>query len=548
MKEEMKGERPHISKAEAHRARLSKLTALSKEFIALGEEAFVRRHEKLPEDAENRERSEHITLLLREAMPFIRDALNNDVTTETALELCHTLIATFPFELLIAERIADTAHALKKQLDRHSPHTERIIQLMTESYMALCTNKGFREKTPPSAIKIRYALEGAAPHLQLYFSEANEPGATEIKNRMHALQNILMVCDEAKTVWAVRLFADHIVRLVRSKEYVPQYSARTSISLLFDAHVRGVSDAQKIFQNLKHAVTRFDIEIMLEALERDQVLAIIRECLQKIGLPSDMYETFSDQPRTRTELLASDGFELIFDQFEAMQSLELERPGSVKELYARYGLRWFTRYPIGLLIKQYDERDSVEKPYGIFVTGLVDWNKAFFSENDRGVIERIARQLNDLGYTIRCVECGGRNEMTDRFGMLDTAYGTQQKISFMFIRAHASREHMELGHDPADGDLEAKHLADPNFMRSLNMFVETPVIIFDGCSVGRRGGIAEKMSAAFSATVFAPKGVEAALVDVKVVSRDGNIVFAPRYETTAKSGEMPHVYMNGRKR
>ncbi|MBI2612211.1 hypothetical protein HYW59_00125 [Candidatus Kaiserbacteria bacterium] len=267
--------------------------------------------------------------------------------------------------------------------------------------------------------------------------------------------------------------------------------------------------------------------------------------MTKFDLPLKAY---ADEQEFQGKLVAGVSLSRVLDQFSVIHSLENKYPGSIKELHSRFGLRRFSRYPAWVLEKQYLERDEVEKPCGVFMSGMEDAGNVFASENDRVVVESTTRQLQELGCAVRFIECNGKQEMFDYFKLLDSSYGTYQKIPFWFIRSHAGRWDWELGANDDDGHVNEHDFAKEDFKKMRDYFSDQPTIIFDGCSLGRKGGIAQKTSEFFDAEVLAPKGMQSALTSIAISKQNDRLIFRPLYDVDREKEVAPHVYLRGRKR
>ena len=540
MREEFPQEEKVPSLKEA-RTQLRALAAFGYELQDLREESFIARREKRSPDPTAADRVRTITQQVEPRMAFLRAALQNDSLTADALHACYSLISTNEFELQIAERIADAASNLRTFLARYPRETGLAVQLMCEAHASIKHNTE-NPKTLRNAKKIETVIARSADDLALFFSDANSPRPEEIRNRLWTLQQIASIDPSETSQWALIAMGMHIARLVPTDLYIAELDSATEVKQMFSKKPRHVLPERQ-----KGTVTRSDIETILALLGPQQRASVLSAALLSFGLPGPLYVHHGERMRS----LGSDddwSQRYILDQLGAIQGLESKYPGSANSLHNEFGIRWFSRYPTKVLLSQFEERNA-QKPYGIFVSAHDDHNGGFFSENDRVVVQSIARQVRRYGLALRIIESADKHFLEKRLFQLDQKYGGDHKISFMFIRAHSDRERLELGPDEEAGDLGVSDLGPQRLGKARTVFKENPTIIFDGCSVGRRGGVAEATSQAFDATVLAPKGVQSALTKVTISKTDNGLRFDPRYETDKTGSEVPpHIYIGGRKR
>lgn len=206
------------------------------------------------------------------------------------------------------------------------------------------------------------------------------------------------------------------------------------------------------------------------------------------------------------------------DTISSMRNIEEQRHGAVQALNRQFNIVGFGRHPVELLIKQFDEREKTDLPYGVIITARQDRNGAYASFNSVRANDVFLKQL-DGHCLIRIVECGTAREIIEALVKLNRAYGERQKISFAIIRGHGTPEDITLG-SGSYGKLTKEQLTGtaPNRIIS-NFFVNHPTIILDSCSTGESGGIAESMADQADATIYAPKYVtQHPDIDVKMVN------------------------------
>ncbi len=213
----------------------------------------------------------------------------------------------------------------------------------------------------------------------------------------------------------------------------------------------------------------------------------------------------------------------LFNNLESVIRLEAARPGIVRVLHDRFGISDFARYPDNILIQQYEERDDLNRPYGVVLYPRADNSGAFYQ--DKEVFDKLAEQLNGR-YSLRIYEAGSRLEVAKRFALANRTYGGNHKISFAVLGGHGTADSIQFGATDLSQALEGldqaqnlenvfenlKTLKDrlnrgkitsndfpgsPNQISSrilTEFFEENPTIILVSCSTGKVAGIAQTMS------------------------------------------------------
>src|SRR3989344_3026240 len=333
------------------RARLFEITRLGSELRETSGEEWIQRKDGSVADPALKARISEIAALIEPHISLVGEALANGATVEDALHACSELITTHEFELRVAERVADNAQSLGERLQTYPPYTGLLIQTMIESYAAIKYEHGHKKghedvripptalirrdvekRIPPSAMKIRRAIDNAAPALQVFFSQANAPTVPELKDLLESLQQLAHLASPEKCLWTLNAMGELFAQAIRSEEYVPKLTTFEEIQNIF-------RKPGKKIEKSRHAVTRGYLEGMLMALEHYQRDVVIRSTLSHCGLPVDVYMDHA---------LTMKSFGPIIDQFEMIQALELEAPGSAEALFRQFGIRWFSRYPVSV--------------------------------------------------------------------------------------------------------------------------------------------------------------------------------------------------------
>jgi hypothetical protein len=181
--------------------------------------------------------------------------------------------------------------------------------------------------------------------------------------------------------------------------------------------------------------------------------------------------------------------------FANCRVLEEEMPGSVRRLVKDYGIKELYRYPEEVLLKQLED-EAVDQPYGVVMFARGDHNDAFD-------MQRLA--LTDLfedtkgHHAIKIFEVDSSFQAARHFIRLGDRY--THKISFAVIGGHGSPQSISYTEFQ---QLGSRHFNSPGHKRVSDFFESTPTVVLVSCSTGAQGGIAEKLSDTFNATVIAP--------------------------------------------
>lgn len=195
--------------------------------------------------------------------------------------------------------------------------------------------------------------------------------------------------------------------------------------------------------------------------------------------------------------------------YNIFQLLRLDRrlPGSAMELFHRFGIADFARYPLDVLIEQYENRDITDRPYGIMLYPRSDWNGAFYSEEE--LIAEFHQSLQG-SYELRIIECESKWDIGKSLFALDKAYAQAEdghKIAFAVVCGHGNREVIDFGGKEERHRLHISDLGGTGIGRSTMFFEENPTLVIFSCTTGTEGGVGQELSKAMHATVIAPDGV-----------------------------------------
>jgi len=223
----------------------------------------------------------------------------------------------------------------------------------------------------------------------------------------------------------------------------------------------------------------------------------------------------------------------------AMEEIEKSRPGAIRTLMKEFGIRNFARYPLEVLIRQYDQRENRSLPYGVILNPTDDYNGAFLSDMD--LWRKLAGDLVRQGYTLRVLEAESKTEIGRHLLKLDKRYGTDQKISFAIIGGHGTKDKICFGGYDDRHNLTTEDLKGYGAKRSKHFLVPHPQIILASCSTGLSEGIGEKLSDVLGATVSAPNQ-PTTIESIEVTSEGDQLGFKVKY-TDKDSGQ---TYTKGR--
>lgn len=235
---------------------------------------------------------------------------------------------------------------------------------------------------------------------------------------------------------------------------------------------------------------------------------------------------------------------MIRDIFEEnivnIYDLEKKRPGSARVLNQMFGIRDFMRYPIQMLISQFDKRYDSSTPYGVIMLPRVDYNGAF--TDDQKIYLDLFRQMTKLGYAIRVYEGGNK---LDLIHAVNSARHTYGKISFALIGGHGSEDTIAFGEeDFSDNVLRIEDLVRKGAPSVSKAFIDNPTIILSSCLTGVEEGIGQTMSN-LGATVIAPNR-PASISEIKVNVNGESLSFEVKYSEKGKVNKsIPRRYEKG---
>ncbi len=214
----------------------------------------------------------------------------------------------------------------------------------------------------------------------------------------------------------------------------------------------------------------------------------------------------------------------------ALLQLERERRGKgiVKALFEEFGICQFARYPVEVLVRQFDTRDTHE-PYGLFAIGNDDHNSAF--KHLDAIADEVAKETQERDTLLRIVEFRSPQSLARRLLSLRRRYATDapeghgHRIKFCLLGAHGSEHAIHPGRD-----ISTSHMLDERAQALLESCMEESAwIVLDSCSTGKAdAGVAAVLSQRGLRTVGPTTDAGIYRLDVEDDPRTG-IRIVPRY-------------------
>lgn len=461
---------------------------------------------------------------------LIKQGLLDKMLIVDAIETCNEFLGTSNLREDAGRLVASVAENLFEQISSGSVYTDEISRLTARAYHGITAQKEFpSDASDPDARKIVELFKSNEGFFKRFLGETSNLDDEQSYVRYKTLLSMMLVPSWNEN-WPYKLLADHIVQMIKGNqiytgpapypedrvtEPVLQYLFNINVSLsgyLLGSIFKAFGVSANAFPHVEHIVfTKSDDE--------------------------------SEKKESQTPVVR------MVEQLIAIQKIEAVRPGATAELHKRFGIRWFSRYPMELLIKQYDERD-LQVSYGVYLSATGDWNCSFFSESDKELISHIATQMASIGMSMRIVESQNKVELAKSFISLDKSYGERNKIGLLVIRAHGDKEHVTLGEYKGQY-IDLADLEGAGFRKSRSFFVDDCILVLDGCSMGRRRGIGQKGSRIFGTIHASPGITPSGLENITIERNGGNMHVLAEYAIEHKGRDISvpgHVYKKGVKR
>lgn len=219
--------------------------------------------------------------------------------------------------------------------------------------------------------------------------------------------------------------------------------------------------------------------------------------------------------------------EAFLKNIRTIEIVEKERPGISKFLISKFGIYNFGRYSTELLIKNYDEYENQELPYGVVMFAEDDHNGAYFEYKEE--LDDLAKSLNGK-YILRIAEVGGKQDLLRLLVRLRLKYGEKHKISFGVLGAHGNMDVITLGNVSNTGDRDIRRSNIKQYgNRRYKLFEDNGTLVLLSCESGKKGAIGEDISEAINTKTIAPKG-KTGLKSIKAILEEGgNTEFSVKF-------------------
>lgn len=423
---------------------------------------------------------------------------------------------------------------------------QRIDQALSEKneqgnnmLYALC---GLIEKSSPQKMVSRFLGRPAEAPVQELARSILIDHLSEIQDRiletdtfvpsLHALR-LLIDCDNAEysqqafDVWQQ-------TRNTIRKKLDPSYAGGAYGHLLTAILKRGngeqtavATDDLRQWFDSKNGLPIEESERILQPLleSNDKVIkekgmAVLKTVIDEFNLDSeDLLRAWSvSDKKTQHE-------STIMRNFHKIIELENQQPGITQVLNKEFGIKTFARYNTKTLLQQYEQRNDIDRPYGVVMFPRSDWNGAFYQ--DDFTLEALSDQLAP-SYAMRIIECESKIGVAKSLARMNKRYGGHQKISFAIIGGHGTKNSISFGGYDKQHQLLTSDLQGKGSGQAQKYFVEKPTIILVSCSTGTNKGIGQKLSHTLGARVIAP-AVPTNVLSIEVVKERDSLVFKVEY-------------------
>jgi len=182
-----------------------------------------------------------------------------------------------------------------------------------------------------------------------------------------------------------------------------------------------------------------------------------------------------------------------------LSELESHHPDVAKTLQEEFGLSNFFWYPSDMLIRQYEERENHDKPYGVVWAPKID-EQNWVSGSMPAIHDLFANTNEDV--SIRFMEAkrkdgpSGIGKRLDDFHERYYAGGEGHKISFMIMLGHSflsATDTIHFGDEWNEGGyLRTSDLRKPTVQKYVDYFTPNPSLILASCKVKDTFGVVIK--------------------------------------------------------
>jgi hypothetical protein len=299
-----------------------------------------------------------------------------------------------------------------------------------------------------------------------------------------------------------------------SRVYLEEREAASSaLTTLFEkAEILAQEQTSKFIQGLLNdlSIVRFAVQILAEMNQEEAPQKIVDltnrfviSTLQHHGADIDTANSWAQEwmqsPRARGRAIERN--------IQSFMDLEEERQGVTKRLFKEYGISEFGRYPKELLIKQIENSENKDQPYGVVFYPKDDWNGVLLGHERvfRNLLNDMEVDINSRDYLLRVYECGSKKDIAKALIELDKTYGETHKISFAIFGGHGTKDSIRFGGGESPrNQLTSKDLCHSRTQKAGTYFNKEAIIILVSCSTGQNEGIGQTLSEKFGMKVIAP--------------------------------------------
>jgi hypothetical protein len=203
----------------------------------------------------------------------------------------------------------------------------------------------------------------------------------------------------------------------------------------------------------------------------------------------------------------------IRDNLRIIRWLETAAPTSARVLSEEFGIRNFSRYPSGVLLEQYNQRDNKHIPYGALICSLENHNRALEGYWLAPKILQLAAAANMSGCHVRIYECDSGESVVR--ALLEARYRYSRKLAFAAGVVHGHAGGLCFKNAMREADITTQDILrvlkgkSGSRRRLASLFAVGATGVLASCNTGVGGGIAEVVSELLSIPVTAPTATTA---------------------------------------
>ncbi|MBI2595419.1 hypothetical protein HYW46_01645 [Candidatus Daviesbacteria bacterium] len=222
-----------------------------------------------------------------------------------------------------------------------------------------------------------------------------------------------------------------------------------------------------------------------------------KEALKKFGLdPAMLIPAWYD---SYPEILIA-----IRTNIKIITDLESYKPGLAQFLNYEFGISNFSRYPVELLKRMFEEYENTELPYGIALYPKTDHNGAFYQNWE--ILNHLNKDIKG-NFAFRIFEVGSEYKILKALKKLNFLYGKRHKISFAIVAGHGLKGSIQFGKNPKHGFITIEDLLQRKrrFLMAKTMFENDAPVVFISCNTGLEEGLAENTTTLMLLDTHAPE-------------------------------------------